>query len=42
VRWTVVICSLAQVAGIGVFFHAMWSRIRPVGSQLREAKGERF
>ena len=42
VRWIVVIAGLSQIAGIGVFFHTMWSRIRPVGSQVREARGERF
>jgi heme/copper-type cytochrome/quinol oxidase subunit 1 len=31
-----------QVAGIAVFFYTMWSRIRPLGSQVREAQGERF
>ena len=41
-RWLVVLCGLLQVAGIGVFFFTMWTRIRPVGSQHREAKGERF
>ena len=41
-RWAVVLCSLAQVAGIALFFHTMWGRIRAVGSQAREAKGERF
>ena len=41
-RWTVMLCGLAQVAGIGLFFVNMWSRIRPVGSQAREAKGEKF
>ena len=41
-RWIVVVCGLLQVAGIGVFFFTMWTRIRPVGSQHREAKGERF
>ena len=41
-RWAVVLCGLAQVAGVGVFFHTMWSLIRPVGSQAREAQGERF
>lgn len=42
VRWIVVLGGLAQIAGIGLFFYTMWSRIRPVGSQVREAKGERF
>ena len=41
-RWAVVLCSFAQIAGIALFFHTMWSRIRGVGSQAREAKGERF
>jgi heme/copper-type cytochrome/quinol oxidase subunit 1 len=41
-RWMVVLAGLAQIAGIGAFFHTMWSRIRPAGSQQREAKGEKF
>lgn len=41
-RWTVMVCGLAQVAGIGLFFVNMWPRIRPVGSAAREAKGEKF
>src|SRR5687768_16504381 len=41
-RWAVVLLSLAQVAGIALFFHTMWGRIRAVGSAAREAKGERF
>ena len=34
--------GVLQVVGILVFFYTMWSRIRPVGSQAREAQGERF
>lgn len=30
-RWTVVFAALSQVAGVGVFFWTMWSRIRQVG-----------
>jgi predicted small integral membrane protein len=41
-RWTVVTAGLLQVIGIVLFFFTMWTRIRPVGSQLREARGERF
>jgi heme/copper-type cytochrome/quinol oxidase subunit 1 len=41
-RWAVVLCGLAQIAGVAVFFHTMWGRIRGVGSGAREAKGERF
>ena len=37
-RWAVVLSGLAQIAGVAVFFYTMWSRIRPVGSQAREAK----
>jgi len=40
--WAVVIGGLGQVAGTAVYFLAMWPRIRPVGSHLREAQGERF
>lgn len=42
VRFLVLLTGLAQVAGLGLYFYTMWSRIRPVGSRLREAKGERF
>lgn len=41
-RWAIVLAGVAQAAGIAVFFHTMWSRIRPAGSQQREANGERF
>lgn len=34
--------SLLQVGGLAVFFHTMWSRIRPLGSKARESQGERF
>jgi hypothetical protein len=34
--------GLAQVAGIGLFFVTMWTRIRASGSALREERGERF
>jgi hypothetical protein len=41
-RWGVLAAGLLQIAGLGLFFWTMWSRIRPVGSQAREARGERF
>lgn len=41
-RWIVILSSFAQIAGIGLFFYTMWSRIRPAGSQKREEQGERF
>jgi hypothetical protein len=40
--WTIVVAGLAQMAGMLLFFYAMWPRIRPVGSALREKEGERF
>ncbi len=36
------IFSSLQVIAIILFFFAMWGRIRAVGSQFREAKGEKF
>lgn len=40
--WIVVLGGLGQIAGLALYFFMMWNRIRPVGSQVREAKGERF
>ena len=34
--------SSVQVIAILLFFYSMWGRIRAVGSQYREAKGEKF
>jgi hypothetical protein len=34
--------SVLEVLAVFVFFYNMWSRIRPVGSHLREAQGEKF
>ena len=41
-RSAIVAAGFAQGIGIVLFFWTMWTRIRPVGSQAREAKGERF
>lgn len=41
-RLVVVASGMLQILGILVFFYTMWSRIRAVGSQAREARGERF
>jgi hypothetical protein len=40
--WALVAGGAGQAVGLGIYFYAMWRRIRPVGSHLREAKGERF
>jgi hypothetical protein len=42
VAWVIIAGGVAQGAGLVVFFATMWSRIRPVGRQAREAAGERF
>lgn len=41
-RWAIVLASVLQGAGLVAFFMTMWPRIRAVGSQTREAGGERF
>jgi heme/copper-type cytochrome/quinol oxidase subunit 1 len=41
-KWIIVISSVMQVIALILFFISMWGRIRPVGSHIREAKGERF
>lgn len=41
-RWMVVLAGFSQIAGLAVFFYTMWFRIRGVGSQIRESRGERF
>jgi len=40
--YLITISATLQVISIGIYFFSMWGRIRPVGSQYREAKGERF
>jgi hypothetical protein len=34
--------SAIQILAAVIYVYTMWGRIRPVGSQVREAKGERF
>lgn len=41
-RWALVIAGAGQALGILLYFWLVWTRIRPVGSHLREARGERF
>jgi hypothetical protein len=40
--WIIIAGGLGQVLGLALYFWTMWPRIRPVGSQLREAAGEKF
>ena len=40
--WMVVAGGLGQAVGLLLYFTNMWTRIRPVGSHVREARGERF
>jgi len=41
-RMLVLAAGLGQITGLAIYFVTMWTRIRPVGSHLREARGERF
>jgi heme/copper-type cytochrome/quinol oxidase subunit 1 len=40
--WMALLGGAGQIVGLGLYFWTMWTRIRPVGSHLREARGERF
>ena len=40
--WMVVLGGAGQAVGLMLYFWTMWTRVRPVGSHLREARGERF
>jgi cytochrome bd-type quinol oxidase subunit 2 len=40
--WVVVLSGIGQVLGLAIYFWTMWPRIRPLGSKIREASGERF
>jgi cbb3-type cytochrome oxidase subunit 1 len=40
--WLIVAGGAGQALGVGLYFWTMWTRIRPVGSHMREARGERF
>lgn len=45
IQWVnvaIVIFSIFQVLAMILFFYSIWGRIRAVGSQYREAKGEKF
>ncbi len=35
-------CSVLQVVASIVLVYSLWGRIRPVGSQIREKRGEKF
>lgn len=34
--------AMAQMVGSLLFIYNIWSRIRPIGSHIREARGEKF
>lgn len=42
IQYLIAISSALQVIAMILFFYSMWGRIRPVGSHIREAKGEKF
>lgn len=41
-RWMVMGGGVGQAVGLVVYFWTMWTRIRPVGSRVREELGEKF
>ena len=40
--WLIVLTGVVQFGAIALYFFTMWTRIRSVGSHLREARGEQF
>lgn len=40
--WIVIAGGAGQAIALALYFWTMWGRVRPVGSHLREAQGERF
>lgn len=42
IHYSIAASSVLQVIAMILFFYSMWGRIRPVGSHIREAKGEKF
>lgn len=38
----ITVFSFFQVIALFLFFYSIWGRIRPLGSHLREANGEKF
>ena len=42
IHFLIAVCTIIQVIAISLFFYSMWGRIRPLGSHIREAKGEKF
>lgn len=42
IQYLIAVSSALQVIAMILFFYSMWGRIRPVGSHIREAKGEKF
>lgn len=42
IQYLIAISSALQVIAMILFFYSIWGRIRPVGSHIREAKGEKF
>jgi len=38
----IVVASAVQIISFLLFFYSIWGRIRPLGSAIREKKGEKF
>lgn len=42
IRWWLEIGSIGELLGMILFFINIWNRIKPIGSHIREQKGEKF
>ncbi len=42
ITYAITCMSVFQIISIVLFFYSVWGRIRPVGSHIREKKGEKF
>ncbi len=41
-KFVIVGASAVQIISFALFFYSVWGRIRPLGSAIREKKGEKF
>lgn len=41
-NYLIVVSASIQIIAAIIYIYTMWGRIRPLGSQIREAKGEKF
>ncbi len=42
IAWLTLAASYGEILGMVLFFANIWQRIKPIGSHIREAQGEKF